>query len=76
MRLKQHYDKLLHVTITFMLLMFATKWLSVWLSVGIVFTLQTVKVFRNKIIDKKYTCTGDLVANGIGYWVWIFWVIL
>jgi len=71
--LKQHYDKLLHVTCTFTLLMFAGKWLPPILAVAVVLSLQIGKSIRNEIKSKDYVPTGDWIANAIGYLIWVLW---
>ena len=71
--LKQHYDKLLHITCTFTLLMFAEKWLPSILAVIVVLLLQVAKTIRNGIKDKDYIPKGDWLANAIGYLIWVLW---
>jgi len=67
MALKRHYDKLLHVTVTFVLMVFFMKWVSAFWAVWFVAILQGGKVDRNRSMSDTYKPWGDLLANGVGY---------
>lgn len=74
--LKLHYDKLLHVTVTFTLMAFCLKWLSVSYSFLIMATLQGGKAWLNYRIKIGYKIWGDMAANAFGYLLVLLYVIL
>ena len=76
MKLKEQYDKILHVTVTFTLMLFATIWLSIPIAVGIVFALQVIKTIRNGVLDKTYKLYGDWLANLGGYALYALYYLL
>jgi len=67
MKLNQHYDKLLHISITFMLLCFLHACLTLYLAVICVVLLQIAKVIWNYSADWFYHPAGDILANVIGF---------
>ena len=68
MTLKQHYDKILHVTCTFMMLAFLTSFrLPGELVFGIVLMAQVIKTGWNFRRDVFYRWIGDWCANAGGY---------
>ena len=62
-----HYDKILHVTVTFILVMFLDRIFPLYDSILIVVFLQTFKTWMNYRVSKDYCFVGDWIANGIGY---------
>lgn len=76
MEIKKHYDKLLHISITFGLMMFATTFLSIEKAVGTVFMLQVMRTLQNVTRDKAYRPWGDWLANSGGYLLYgLYWMI-
>ena len=70
--MKQYYDKLLHISITYMLVVIMAKFMDIGFAVAITFTLQCGKVVWN-MRDKNYTMLGDCAANCIGYAItWLY----
>ena len=74
--IKEYYDKLLHISCTFTLLMFLTLFFSIPVSVGIMFGLQVIKTANNRRLDKKYKPYGDWAANSIGYVVYCVYMLM
>lgn len=72
MELKPHYDKLLHTTVTFVLMAFLCKVIPWGFAFMVTAVLQLVKAEHNRHKDSAYSATGDMLANGIGYLV--FWL--
>ncbi len=65
--IQPHYDKILHVTVTFVLMVFCMKLTTFQYSITIVFILQLVKAWLNYRTNVDYSCSGDMVANACGY---------
>lgn len=66
--MKQHRDKLLHILVTFTLMVFLERLgFFIGYAFWIVVILQWGKVFYNRRQDSSYRMTGDWVANIIGY---------
>jgi len=73
MKLKNHYDKLLHVLGAFTVLIWLNK---VFLPVGaliILFLLCVGKTALNYMSDKTYKPFGDWIANIIGFGLWLIY---
>jgi len=65
--LPQYYDKLLHVLVTFALLVFGVKIMpSFWCAIAVL-CIQIVKALLNRRADSTYNPAGDMCANGMGY---------
>lgn len=73
---RSHYDKMLHTTVTFVLMLFCMKWLDVFHSWLIVAILQIGKAWLNYRINVDYGCFGDMAANACGYLLVLLYVIL
>ena len=76
MKLKPHYDKLLHISITFMLMCFLHAWLHLGIAFLIMAILQVGKIVWNYYDDYTYRPAGDVLANLIGYaifglYIWV-----
>ena len=68
MRLQDHYDKLLHVSITLNLMVVFTKFCDDFiLAIFFTFLLQLCKIVWNMNNDPSYKAMGDIIANAIGY---------
>ena len=66
--MKQYYDKLLHILVTFALVAFLERaGLSIVYAFWIIYILQWGKVIRNRRQDSSYRMVGDWIANIIGY---------
>jgi len=74
MNLKDHYDKLLHISITFLLMCFLCVWLPWWMATLIMANLQAGKVVWNYRQDYWYHWMGDMTANVIGYAIFALYV--
>ena len=73
MKLKLHYDKLLHVLGTFTAMCFLRVAFPWYCAVMVVFGLQLIKVWLNYRADELYHPAGDMVANMAGYGLyWIY----
>lgn len=65
--LKAHYDKILHITVTFMLILYLERIISLPYALLLTFLLQGGKVIWNLTRTKNYRMVGDWVANIVGY---------
>jgi len=65
--LPKYYDKLLHVLVTFTLLVFGVKIFPAYYVAGSIIALQVLKVWLNKSNDKAYRVGGDACANAVGF---------
>jgi len=66
-KLKPHYDKLLHVSITFSGVIFLSKWMPIIIAVVLIAIAQVTKTWLNYRCDKSYRPVGDWLANLTGY---------
>jgi len=73
---EQHYDKLLHIAVTFTVLSFLLKFASMWQAISIMFLLQCLKVVSNKHQSPDYTMPGDWLANVGGYLVVLLYHVI
>ena len=73
--LSKHYDKLLHALVTFVLVIWLDKAISVYAACLIVFVLQCCKVFSNWQRNWEYRMLGDWLANGGGCVLVVLWYI-
>ena len=79
------YDKLLHISITFMMLVFLDKFIlmvvtarlwSIVFAVTITLIMQIIKTLWNYSKDGSYSPYGDWLANLIGYAsTVVFWLL-
>lgn len=74
--IKEYYDKLLHVSCTFTMLMFLTRFCSIPMSVGIMLGLQVIKTANNRRLDTRYKPYGDWAANSMGYVVYCAYMLI
>ena len=65
--LQRHYDKLLHVSITFMGIAWLAKWLPLYICVPVMLAAQVFKTWANYRADREYKPYGDWAANLSGY---------
>lgn len=76
--LQVNYDKLLHVTGSFMVLVWLSKILTSVHTICIVLGLCCVKTLWNYVADSRCcrqtsrsSILGDWIANGLGFGLWI-----
>jgi len=65
--LPRHYDKLLHISITFFGIVFFAKWLPIYICLPAMIVAQVFKTWANYRADKSYRPFGDWAANLGGY---------
>ncbi len=73
-RLKNNYDKLLHILGTFTVMCFLCAWFSWHTSAGIMMFMQAGKMLWNHQVEKTYRPAGDLLANAIGFGLYALYV--
>lgn len=75
-----HYDKLLHASITFLLVLFLHKCLPVYLCIAVVSVLQISKsllnLYSGYIEAKKPGFWGDWMANLAGYVLVVLYLVI
>ena len=85
MNLQRYYDKLLHISITFMLLVWLDMLMSmvvtarsgsIGFAVTVTLLMQIIRTAWNYSADSTYRPLGDWMANCIGYVATVlFWVL-
>lgn len=68
-RLMPHYDKLLHVLVTFALMMFGMLWLQWRIVTLIVFVLQALKWVRNWNVQPMWVRFRDWLPASLLDWL-------
>jgi len=74
MKLNQHYDKLLHISCTFVAMCFLRVWLPWNVAIAMALFMQGGKVYWNYKADVLYRPAGDVLANVAGfglYWLYV-----
>lgn len=75
-RLKQHYDKLLHVSVTFMMMALLCKMLPAHAALATTLMAQLAKTALNRVTDDTYKPWGDWLANAAGYAVYTMFLAM
>ena len=76
MKLKDCYDKLLHISITFVLMCFLCVWLPWYIAVMIMAILQVAKIVWNYHEDYWYHPFWDVMANLGGYALFVLYAVV
>jgi len=74
--LKANYDKLLHISGTFIATLGLARWLPKEIALTITLTFCLAKTIWNYNNDRKYKPAGDWIANIAGLFLWALWELI